>query len=152
MAKSKKKMDPHKIHLLGINVLNSEVNSDTSFYEGKLPTIKGHSMNLGNQMDYNVEQGRCRVRLFFEFQAVDEDDNPVNLTSKLGVEYHFHIENIEDQVTQEKEKLRINKDLPATLIAIAYSTSRGIVLERTANSLFQGIIMPVIDPYGILDK
>jgi len=40
--------------------------------------------------------------------------------------------------------------LAATLLGIAYSTSRGIIVEKTQNTFLGGIILPCIDPYKVL--
>jgi hypothetical protein len=40
--------------------------------------------------------------------------------------------------------------LGGALCGIAYSTAWGIVLERTASTLFGGVVLPVIDPNILL--
>jgi hypothetical protein len=46
----------------------------------------------------------------------------------------------------------IEEAIGATIAGISYSTSRGIVLERTLGTDFGGIILPVIDPAELIRK
>jgi len=46
----------------------------------------------------------------------------------------------------ESGKTYIDKNIGGTLLGIAYSTARGIVLERTQGSYLGGVVLPVIDP------
>jgi hypothetical protein len=67
------------------------------------------------------------------------------------IEFRFVVENFEDFVkVEEKDEIRIDAALAATLLAMAYSTARGIVFERTRGTFFDGVILPVIDPFNTL--
>jgi len=48
------------------------------------------------------------------------------------------------------EKQRLDLSVAASLINISYSTSRGIILEKTQNTFFHGIILPVVDSTKLL--
>lgn len=47
--------------------------------------------------------------------------------------------------------VKASRDLGMSLIAIAYSTTRGIVLTRTAGTVLNGLILPVVDTAKLLD-
>lgn len=40
----------------------------------------------------------------------------------------------------------------ATLLGIAFSTARGIIFERTRGTFFDGVILPVVDPFKVLEE
>lgn len=40
--------------------------------------------------------------------------------------------------------------LGTTLMGIVYSTARGIILERTQGTFFNGVILPVINPNKLI--
>lgn len=46
--------------------------------------------------------------------------------------------------------MQIDAALGATLLGTAYSTARGIIFERTRGTYFDGVILPVIDPFKVL--
>jgi len=44
----------------------------------------------------------------------------------------------------------IDGQLVATVMGILYSTARGIILERTRGTFFDGVILPVISPKDLV--
>lgn len=46
--------------------------------------------------------------------------------------------------------MQVDIGLAASLVGLAYSTARGIILERTSGTILNGIIIPVIDPMKLL--
>ena len=38
----------------------------------------------------------------------------------------------------------------AVLLGIAFSAARGIIFERTLGTFFDGVILPVVDPFKVL--
>ena len=148
MAKSKSKIIPEKIHIEKINVIQCHINTGDSYLNNP---IKWDNISIGIKKEdaYNFENKGCRFRLFFKCAAMI-GNKEVDLDAEIGIEFHFKIDNFEDFVTREGDHNKISMDLGATLLAIAFSTSRGILLEKTQNTYFRGIILPVVDPVAVL--
>ena len=53
---------------------------------------------------------------------------------------------------ENKEDYTIDSQLGATIAGISYSTARGIVLERTNGTYFNGVILPVLNPRELLEE
>ena len=94
----------------------------------------------------------ARFRLFITVNGMDEQQNkPLGLKVDYGIEYHFKVDNFQDMLHQTPDgDIEIDQELGVTLLSIAYSTSRGIILERTQGTFFEGVILPVIDPFKVL--
>lgn len=141
---------PEKISIESIHVTHSSIDYNPDSVQ--VSSIHGFDMNMGHNIAYNFDDKMCRVRLRLEFIGIDENHNKYDATANFNIECHFKIANIQDCVSRTKKGIQIDKVLPATLLGMAYSTMRGIVLERTSNTLFNSIILPVIDPMAVLDN
>lgn len=148
MAKSKSKIIPEKIHIAQINVIDCQISTGNEYLNNP---VKWDNIGISIRKEdaYNFENKGCRFRLFFKCVAVKKEIE-LDLTAEIGIEFHFMVENFEDFVTKDGEHNKISLELGSTLLGIAFSTSRGIILEKTQNTYFRGIILPVVDPVAVL--
>lgn len=148
MAKVKSKIIPEKIHIARINVIQCHISTGENYLNNP---VKWDNISVGIKKEdgFNFDKKSCRFRLFFKFTAV-QNNNELDLTAEIGIEFHFVIDNFEDFVSQEGDQPVISLDLGATLLSIAFSTSRGIIVEKTQNTYFKGIILPVVNPVALL--
>jgi len=137
---------PEDITLLRVNVLNVNIQA-TKEYMDKPVKHEGLEMKTGSDIALNLEENACRIRLFFGFKAVSEQEKDIGLDADIGLEYHFKVKELK-RFTDKDQRLGLS--VAASLINIAYSTSRGIILEKTQNTYFHGIIIPVVDSTKIL--
>ena len=92
-------------------------------------------------------QARIRV----DMVGMDESSKELGLTGYYDMYFHFAVDNMEEHVSGNDQERQVNAQLGATIMGIAYSTMRGVVLERTAGTFFQGTILPVLDPRAFLN-
>ncbi len=137
---------PEDITLLRVNVLNVNI-SATNEYMDKPVKHEGLEMKTGSDIALNLEENACRIRLFFVFDVVNDQKREVGLKAEIGLEYHFKVREINRFIDKDQ---RLALSVAASLINIAYSTSRGIILEKTQNTFFHGIILPVVDSTKLL--
>jgi hypothetical protein len=151
MEKSKNKIIPEKIHIAQINVIHCQISTGDEYLNNPVKW-DNIGISLRKEDAYNIENKGCRFRLFFKFIAI-KNSIELDLTAEIGIEFHFIVDNFEDFVLKGEDQPLISMDLGATLISIAFSTSRGIIVEKTQNTYFRGIILPVVDPIAfLLDK
>lgn len=98
----------------------------------------------------DLDSGQFRYRLFFQFQAQNEEGTNLGLNLDYGIEFHFQVENVHDFLKEDEDSIQMDATLGATLMGMAYSTARGIIFERTRGTFFDGVIIPVVDPYQAL--
>jgi len=150
---SKKKIPPaveaDKIHLFSINVFKSNLETSEAFLDAP-KKVEGFDFGLARNFAHNLKEKGTRIRLYFTMEAVDEEKQILGLKAEYGIEFHFHIDNFEDFVKINKKKeLDMDAAYAGTLLGIAYSTSRGIILERIQGTFFDAIILPVLDPIKV---
>lgn len=93
-----------------------------------------------------------RIRLEIVLEGVDDNDNEIGLHGEYGIEFQLHVENLTEflEESENGQGKSIDGKLGPTLLAIVYSTARGIIIERTQATYFNGVILPVIDPNELI--
>lgn len=147
-----------KIHLFSINVFKSNLNTTDEYLDSPAEPedIKvGYSQESG----FNLDDKVVRIRLDIQLEGFDEKENELGLKGEYGIEFFFRVDNFEEFLEDDEEELSENGDedqklisavLGGTLMGIIYSTARGIILERTQGTYFNGVILPVINPKDLL--
>lgn len=150
MSKPKPGIIPEKIHLVSANIFKANLDTSEAFLEKPRKAL-AFKFGIGKEVAHDIGKGMARYRLFFTLNAQDEEEKPIGLKVEYGIEFHFHVENFKDFVKEGPGgEVQIDVALGATLLGTAYSTARGIIFERTRGTYFDGVILPVIDPFKVL--
>lgn len=150
MSKKKPIINPERIHVITINIIKAHLDTSETFLENPRK-IEAFEFAVAKEIAHNFQEGRSRYRLFFTLNALDPKETPLGVEIEYGIEFHFYVENFKDFIRQSEEGVvQIDAALGATLLGMAYSTARGIVFERTRGTFFEGVILPVIDPFELL--
>ncbi len=150
MKKGNPEIIPEKIQIVSINIIKANLDTTDEFLENQIkPDF--FKFGLAQEIAYNFEESRSRCRLFLTLEACDSDDKPIGLKVEYGIEFHFHVDNLQEFVIETADgEPQLEASIGATLLGMAYSTARGIVFERTRGTLFSGVLLPVIDPFKAL--
>lgn len=143
----KSAFDAAKVNFIQLFVRKSNIDFDSSLSNDN---ITGYEMKLGKDIKYNFDDKMCRVILDFEFDSSSDDNEKAKAV--FSIEIHFKIENMEELCVHSDTGVTIDMTLPAHLVGMAYSTSRGIVYERLQSTPFKGLLLPVIDPYKEMEN
>ena len=141
-------VDPERIHLVGVNITNAQVNSLSSDIAG----WDELTLNVASTTSFNQDY-ICRLSLILDMEKLDTDGLKL-IKANFSIDFDFQIENIMELIFVEDSTSKVvkaSRDLGMSLIAIAYSTTRGIVLTRTAGTVLNGLILPVVDTAKLLD-
>ena len=151
MKKQVSKLVPEKIQILSVRIIKANLEASTDLLEKDInDNIEGYSTNIGHEMAHNDEDKMVRVRLFLTIEGVPKpESDPIKLSVDYGLEFHFRIENLDELCDNSNGEHSMHHDLALTLFTMAYSTSRGIILERTQGTILGGVLLPVIDPMKV---
>jgi hypothetical protein len=154
------RIKPDKIDLLSVTVLKTSI-LPSSDYLLKPKEPSAISVGYFQKSEFDFDKGLVMVSLNIKLIGKDEKENDIGLEGEFSIEFIFEVENFNEFILENKEIVndkevttrQVDGILGSTLIGIAYSTARGIILERTQGTLFQpgGVILPVIDPGDLLD-
>jgi hypothetical protein len=113
---------------------------------------EGVEIKIGQNTAFDLERKNIRIRLNIDLEAKKNESEPVGLSGNFVLEFHLHVDNLDEFISSENDKNLIDGQLGGTLNGIVYSTARGIIYERTATTAFGGILLPVIDPNSLIKK
>lgn len=106
---------------------------------------------MGQLTAFNIEEKNVRIRLTLELIANKDQDKPVGLSGEYLMEFILQVANLEEFVVENSDKTKsLETLLNSTLIGIIFSTARGIIYERTAATLLNGVILPVKVPSQLI--
>lgn len=134
---------PEEIELFHIEILNSKIK------EGKKPQKPSYDIDVAHKSAHNLKDERIRIKLLINLsdQQKKEDGNHLDFEA----DFHFKIQNLKNFYDLNEDNTpRFSGNLIATLLGISFSTARGMLYERLANTNFQGVILPVISPIKML--
>ncbi|MCF8273101.1 MAG: hypothetical protein K9I95_04640 [Flavobacteriaceae bacterium] len=80
-----------------------------------------------------------------------EDENDIIEYVKLQVEFVYYVSPLKEithEVNKDGKVLTAfnNNNILGTLLGISYSTLRGVFFEKTSNTIFKKIVLPIVDP------
>ena len=140
---------PEKMHLVGIKVFRSHLDTTMEFME-KPQEVKDFEFGLSHHTGFNSEENSVGLRLFVKLQGVNPTGEKVGIEAEYGIEFHYIIENLSDYISGKANKATMDAGFAATILGISYSTARGIILERMQGTFFASVILPVINPFQAL--
>ncbi len=150
-TESQKLVIPEKIHCRAIQLVDFSIQASDAYRDNPVKHDR-LTFSIAKSIAHVPKENKARYRLYFLIEALDVQDQKVGLDASIGIEFHFEIENLTENILEADGQLQINANLAATLLGMAYSTSRGIILEKTQNTFLSGVILPCIDPYAILKE
>lgn len=139
------KIIPSKIHLTNI-----KTEKETTFlFDGKLDVKPSYDIKVAHSMMHNLEKEIVKIRLFLEVNAV-VNDKPINQGGSYEIDFFFKIEDLKDHYQINNEKPLFSGVLVSTLLAISYSTLRGIMFMLWKDTFLKSVILPVINVPDLL--
>ncbi|MEZ4772280.1 MAG: hypothetical protein R3D00_03790 [Bacteroidia bacterium] len=160
MSKSKKTIfHSSKVHLIDARILSFSIGGEDEFYITPEERV-GVGFRVKSEEFFDAGQKLARIILNVQadIQFEDDDGNELKSVTAIGkfrLGFSFLVDNFEELVlTSEKEETSpsIDGTLITHLLAIAYSTSRGMILVKTMGTYLEGAILPIIDPSELLNK
>ena len=133
-----------EIELFHIDILKSDLKET-----GKI-TNPDYNLNVAHKTSHNLKDERVRIKLLIHLS--NEQKGIGKNEADFEIDFHFKIQNLYNfySLNEEKKTPIFSAHLIATLLGISFSTVRGILLERFANTNFKGVILPVVAPGKML--
>jgi hypothetical protein len=148
-AAAPSKVDPTKILLEGISILRAAIDPSDAYIAA--PVVPATTAwNCSTLWNIDHKAGTIMFQMRIELQGVDKKGGDIGLKGYYELGFRFKVTNLKELTRKIDGQDAVDGHLLATIAGIAYSTARGIVMERTAGTFFNGIILPVIDPKQLL--
>ncbi len=144
-AQTTSKVDPTKIVLEGISILRAAIDPTDAYIAAPVaPATTAWNCNTAWNIDHKTSTVMFTIRI--DLQGVDKKGVQIGLNGYYELGYRFKVLNMKELSQKINGQDAVDGQLLATIAGLAYSTTRGIVMERTAGTFFNGVILPVLDP------
>lgn len=148
MAKTRTHIDPEKIHLSGIEKVAIKHDS----LEKELKSKKDIKIRFAHLSGFNLDDQRYLLGLKAVFE-LSESSSTEPKRYVFRYNFHFKVDNLEEMYEIREDGSPFFKKLfVATLAGISYSTLRGIVFEKSSESDWGPLILPVVNPSKLLES
>ncbi|MFM2307719.1 MAG: hypothetical protein RLZZ367_2388 [Bacteroidota bacterium] len=141
---------PEKIKLTTIKMVNGSIECAPELAM-KNPVI--HSFTTEFEADFRINYDLKNITYFIKvkLQAIDKELKPIAIKAEYSFSLAFTVDNLSDYIVERTNSgIVVELILAGTLMGIAYSTIRGMVLSRTEGTILDGIILPVVDPKSLI--
>jgi hypothetical protein len=146
--KKKQQVQTEQIHLLDVKIVKGQLSVEEE-------TTSEEDLEFTYQTDYGLEVYTSLeslvVRLLFTVKVKGLNGNDAQIGSaEYTIEFIYKVDELKEFISMQGEIVMLNSHLAATLVMIAYSTVRGIVLTRLQGTCLEEFIMPVANPVTLL--
>lgn len=151
-----RRIEPEKIHILSIKTLKGKIENDE---DAQSSSIIGYRYKNALAIALNVEERIVGLKHTIYIDTLNKKGEELNIKASYTHEFIFKVDNLNDFVNttvknandEEEQEENIDPIMLGTLAGIAYSTVRGIVMNRTQGTALNAVILPVIDPKKLTD-
>lgn len=130
---------PEKIHLNQIHWIVQ----NTVVLEKKLIKNPTYDFKMAHNVMHNLENENVKIHLFIDVNGVI-NNKVINQGGNYEVDFIFQIDDLKDQFEIVDNKPVFSGLFISTLLAICYSTLRGMFIEIWKETVLNGVILPVI--------
>lgn len=145
--------DVNKIDILTVRVIKASVDSDENQIINPSDVL-GYDFSWSMDNSLDLSENLARIVISFNIKAFEKDEQPLNVSGRFSIEYIYRIHNLNEFILPESQEEQpiFHSVLTSNLLAIAFSTSRGIILTRCNGTVLQGAILPIISPKSIVEN
>lgn len=145
------KIAPEKIQIISIKLLSSNLHTTNDFLDKNRHTLSHVRIDYAQNSSFDVKSKQVRIILNIHLIALNKENKEIGLSGEYELDFIIHVQNFEEFLKKDKnDNFVIDSALGSTLMGIIYSTARGIILERTQGTFFNGVILPVINPNALM--
>ncbi|WP_010521149.1 hypothetical protein [Aquimarina agarivorans] len=138
------KVNTNHIHLLHVDT------QTILFKDFEKPTKTNFKIDIGHHVQHNLKEGLIKIGLKIRINAEAHKNKG---EAVFLIDSHFKIDEMNTYYSlNEDNKPKFEGLLIITLTSIAYSTARGVVLEKLSKTNLAGIVLPIVDPINLLGK
>ena len=111
---------------------------------------KYHKYSLVFEIGLKIEQDNEIIFVLLGVSVYDNEQHEYKL-SEIAAEFIYRTNGLK-KVESEGNEIKLPNKFLLTLLSISYSTLRGIIHEKCANTYLNDLIIPIIDPKDLLPK
>jgi hypothetical protein len=123
---------------------------DYSIHNSIIEEIKGFSYEYKTETSADEENKYVFVHLKIDIQADLKEKKTTAGSFEFG--FTFEVENLNELITEIEGKQSLDDTLHFSVMGIAFSTARGIIITRGAGTILNDAYLPVVNPATLLNS
>ena len=142
---------PNEFQLIGIQVLESSIKYEPGegiepipAYNAALNFEIGWGAPVNNQIDQYPDLAIIPIKFGLLIQPQGEKVQNLNFNAKFSFQFSFQVPDYNGYLKRNLIE-EMGDQLKRSLLSIIYSTSRGIILEKSSFSPLGQFMLPIID-------
>ena len=114
--------------------------------------MAGFSFTFTSQQGVDFDNAVIRIELHITVEAKRTDDSlPNEPIGGIQTETFFRVDNLRELITQQPDgSSALPEIVGATALGLAFSTTRGILITLSGDSILKQAFLPVINPLQLL--
>jgi hypothetical protein len=134
-----------KIQMIKASCLSFSVNKNPS------EEIKGFLYDYSTQTKADTENKLIFIQLKIDISATLELEENKFKAGTFEFGFTYQVENLDELIQISDEHRTLDKVLHMSIMGIAFSTARGIIITRAANTFLENAFLPIVNPSNLLD-
>lgn len=137
-----------KITMVDANCLEFSLTNKTPINK-----LSGYNFDYRAQTKANVENNLIFIELIVGIsgRGVDKEKEEDVKVGSFEFAFAYRVDNLDEMIQVEDTHKRLDKTLHMSLLGITLSTTRGIILEKTANTILDKAYLPIVNPATLFD-
>lgn len=138
---------PSKIHLTNIKTIKEDTFLLDDIFEVK-PT---YIFSVAHSMMHNLDKEMVKIRLFLDVSGSIRKET-IQQGGNYEIDFFFKIEDLNNHYQLNNDKALFNGVFVSTLLAISYSTMRGMMFNLWKDTHLKTLILPIINIPDLLQS
>lgn len=144
------KFKAEKLHIVDFKVVKGRIDCP---FELTAEDIVAFNTELDYDLSYNFDDHLVKVDFSINITTQTKTLTPSQASGGFTFAFVFRVDNFKDLVVNDgKTKLTVDGNLVSTVITLAYSTARGVLLARFQGTVLDNFILPVIGSNELMKK
>ncbi len=105
--------------------------------------------NITTQPHLRIErqQEKAIIMLTITGQALDAKGQTLPIRATFRLVFTFQVTQLAQELTQPNanQEVQLSQPMYLTLLSLAYSTARGMILSKTADTVVRGFVLPAVN-------
>ncbi len=134
---------PFKLRFHHIDVTHFTLNSLKD--EGR---IKDNELEYGYDLNFDVPNNivSCDIHVLYFLQYTNEGKSQKLPLLHIDMIFEFFVDNLNEYLEEKENKFHLNKFVHQTLVMMAFTTTRGVIFEKTTGSMLNKYYFPIVKP------
>ncbi|MEJ7646167.1 MAG: hypothetical protein WKF87_16345 [Chryseolinea sp.] len=113
--------------------------------------IDGFSFDYTTKTKVDIDNTLLFIQLKIDISAAIAGDEAKHKAASFDFGFTYEVDNLEQLIQDVEGHRELDRTLHMSVLGIAFSTARGIILTKAANTIIQDAYLPIVNPSHLLD-